>query len=90
LYPEDDPSDDLMEKIRGYGWTVRVTRLPKKKWISADDRVEFDNEEDCLAYDNEQFLIEERMRQQEEDKQWLEEYYGRRHDPYWKNDSDYD
>jgi hypothetical protein len=90
VYPEDDPGDDLTEKMHGYGWTVSVTRLPKKRWISMDDRVEFDNEEDCLAYDNEQFLIEERIRQREADEQWVEEYYRRRHDPYWKNDSDYD
>jgi hypothetical protein len=23
-------------------------------------------------------------------RSWREEYYRRRHDPYWKNDSDYD
>ena len=90
LYPEQDPSDDLTKKMHDYGWTIKVTKLPKKKWISLDDRVEFDNEEDCQAYDNEQFLIDERERQREEEEQWLEEYHRRRRDPYWKNDSDYD
>ena len=90
VYPEQDPSDDLTKKMHDNGWTVSVTKLPKKKWISMDDRVEFDNEEDCQAYDNEQFLIDERERQREEKEQWLEEYYRRRRDPYWKNDSDYD
>ena len=27
--------------------------------------------------------------QEEEEERWMKEYY-RRHDPYWKNDSDYD
>ncbi len=47
-------------------------------------------EEDCQAYDNEQFLIDERERQREKEEQWLEEYRRRRRDPYWKDDSDYD
>ncbi|KAF2475817.1 uncharacterized protein BDR25DRAFT_339807 [Lindgomyces ingoldianus] len=89
-YPEDDPSDDLTKKMHNIGWTVRVIRLPKRVWISCDDRVEFDNEEDCNAYDNEQFRMEEEMEKEKEEKEWLEEYYRRRRDPYWKNDSDYD
>ncbi|KAF2241797.1 hypothetical protein BU26DRAFT_524944 [Trematosphaeria pertusa] len=90
VYPEQDPSNDLTKRMHDYGWTVKVTKLPEKIWISLDDRVEFDNEEDCQAYDNEQLLIEERERQREEEEEWLEEYYRRRRDPYWKNDSDYD
>ena len=90
VYPEQDPSDDLTKKMHNYGWTVKVTKLPKRTWMSLDDRVEFDNEEDCQAYDNEQFLVNERERQREEEEQWLEEYHRRRRDPYWKNDSDYD
>ncbi len=85
VFPEEDPSDDLTKKIHDYGWTIKVT-----KWISLDDRDEFDNEEDCQAYNDEQFLISERQRQREEEEQWLEEYHERRRDPYWKNDSDYD
>ncbi|KAF2804520.1 uncharacterized protein BDZ99DRAFT_525357 [Mytilinidion resinicola] len=76
-YPEDDPSDGLTKKMRDIGWTVRITRLPKRVWISIDDRVEFDNEE-----------VE--MEEETEKEQWLDEYYRRRHDPYWENDSDYD
>ncbi|KEF51026.1 uncharacterized protein A1O9_12910 [Exophiala aquamarina CBS 119918] len=83
MYPQRAPSDDLTKKMKNYGWTVKVTELPKKVWISNDDRVEFDNEEDCNAYDSEQFRIEE-------ERDWLEEYYCRRRDPYWKKDSDYD
>ena len=47
MYLEQDPSDDLTKKMHDYEWTVKVTKLLKKKWISLDDRVEFDNEEDC-------------------------------------------
>ena len=87
VYPERDPNDDLTKKIHDYGWTVKVTKLPKKVWISYDDRVEFDNEENCDAYNNEQFRREE---EEKEKELWLEDYYRRRRDPYWKNDSDYD
>ena len=58
MYPERDSSDDLTKTIHGYGWTVKVTELPKKVWISNDDRVEFDNEDDCNVYNNEQFRRE--------------------------------
>ena len=88
-HSEEDPSDDLTRKMHHYGWTVKVRELPKRVWYSEDDRVEFDNPEDCQAYDNEQRRIDEQKRQREEEH-WLEEYYERRRDPYWKNDSDYD
>lgn len=90
VYPEQDPSDDLTKKMHDCGWTVKVTELPEKKWISWDGRFAFDNEEDCQAYDNEQLLVNERKEQQEEEEQWLEEYYERRRDPFRKNDEDYD
>lgn len=35
--------------MQDLGWTVKVTELPKKKWILLSDRVEFDNEEEALA-----------------------------------------
>jgi hypothetical protein len=89
-YPECDPDDDLTKKLHDIGWTVTITRLPKRVWISNDDRVEFDNEEDCMAYDNEQFRWELELEEQREKEEWLEEYYRRRRDPHWKNDSDYD
>jgi hypothetical protein len=89
VYAAEDLSDYRI-KMRDHGWTVEVTKLPKKVWISDNDRVEFDNEEDCDAYNHEQLLREWQREQEEEDKQWTEEYYRRRHDPYWKNDSDYD
>jgi hypothetical protein len=36
-YPGHEPSDDLTKTIGDIGWTVRITRLPKKVWISIDD-----------------------------------------------------
>jgi hypothetical protein len=38
----------------------------------------------------EMLLFDLQREQEEEDKQWTEEYYRRRHDLYWKNDSEYD
>ncbi|KIW25741.1 uncharacterized protein PV07_08897 [Cladophialophora immunda] len=87
VYDGGDSSDDLTELLHGHSWAVKVTKLPKKVWTSYDDRVEFDNEEDCERYDNEQFG---RQMEQGEKDSWSEEYYRRRSDPYWKNDSDYD
>ena len=56
--------------------------MPKETWICVEHGVEFDNEEDYNTYMSRLYL--------EEEEQWREEYYRRRHDPYWKNDSDYD
>jgi hypothetical protein len=87
----DDSSDDLTtKKMRDIGWTIQITWLPKRTWISIDDRAEFDNEEECRVYDNEQLRHEQKMEEEREEEEWLEEYYRRRDDPYWKNDSDYD
>jgi hypothetical protein len=72
------------------GSPVEVTKLLKKIWISNVDRVEFDNEVDCNAYNDEQLLLDLQREQEKEDEWWTEEYYRRRRDPYWKNDSDYD
>jgi hypothetical protein len=93
VYDAEDRSDYRIKnriKMRDRGWTFQVTKLPKKVLISDDDRVEFDNEEDCNAYNVEMLLFDLQREQEEEDKQWTEEYYRRRHDPYWKNHSDYD
>jgi hypothetical protein len=38
---------------------------------------------------NHKLLLDLQSEQEEEEEWWREEYY-RRHDPYWKNDSDYD
>jgi hypothetical protein len=89
VYGEEDLSDHR-KKMRDCGWTVEVTKFPKKVWISDNDRVEFDNEEDCNAYNVEMLLFDLQREQEEEDERWREEYYRRRRDPYWKNDSDYD
>ena len=87
VYPQQDSSDDLTKTMHGYGWTVKVTELPKKVWISNDDRVKFSSEEECNAYNDEQFRAEE---EKDEIESWQEEYSRRRRDPYRKNDSDYD
>jgi hypothetical protein len=80
--PKGDLSDDLMKKMNEYGWAVEVTKLPKKVWISYDDRVEFDNEKDYNAFNEEQLRREEQEREEKEKELWEEEYYRRRHDPY--------
>ena len=87
VYPLDDPSDDVKQEIHKYGWIIVVTKLPAKVWVSINDRVEFDTEGDCNAYNNEQFRAEWEV---EEEMMWLQEYRRRRNDPYWKNDSDDD
>ena len=90
VYPLEDPSDDVKQEIHKYGWIIKVTKLPAKVWISVDDRVAFDNEDDCNAYNEEQLRLEWAAEQAEEEAMWLQEYHQRRNDPYWKNDSDYD
>lgn len=47
VYSEEDLSDDWM-KMRDRGWTVEITRLQKKIWISENDQFEFDNKEDAM------------------------------------------
>ncbi|KAH7413257.1 hypothetical protein BKA64DRAFT_348937 [Cadophora sp. MPI-SDFR-AT-0126] len=89
IYSDKDLSDDRIKKIRDCRWIVEVTKLPKKVWISINDRVEFDNKEDCEAYDEEWHRREWQREQEQEAEWWTEEYYRRRRDPYWKNNSDY-
>lgn len=86
-YAAEDVSDYRI-KMRDRGWTVEITKLPKKVWISDDDRVEFRNEEDCNAYNVEMLLFDLQREEEEEGKRWTEEYYRRRRDRYWKNDSE--
>jgi hypothetical protein len=50
VYGEEDLSDDLMKKIRDYGWTIKVTKLPKKVWICHEAGLKFDNKEDYEEY----------------------------------------
>jgi hypothetical protein len=78
-YDDEGLSDDLRKKMRDCGWTIKVTKL-EETWYS--------REEDEYA-DYESYLEMERE-QEREDEAWVEEYYRRRDDPYWKNDSDYD
>ena len=86
VYPPRDPSDDITI-MRSYGWTGAATELPKV-WISNDDRAEFDNEKDCDACNNVQFRREVDEEERREKDLWLEEYYRRGREPYWKNDSE--
>lgn len=75
----------MAKTMQDYGWNIKIIRLPKKKWYSLDDRVVFNNEEDCEAYDYEPNIIEERKIQEKEEDEWVEEYYRRRCDPFWKS-----
>lgn len=90
IYQDDKEGveKDIRKTTDVYGWKVRFiwVESPRHTWLSSDDMVEFHNEEDYLAYEHE--LLERQERQEEQD--WMEEYYSRRADPYWKNDSDYD
>jgi hypothetical protein len=79
IYDDEGLSDDLRKKMRDWGWTIKVTKL-EESWYS--------REEDEYA-DYESYLEMERE-QERENEVWVEEYYRRRCDPYWKNDSDYD
>lgn len=75
VYPKQDPGDNLTKKIYNYGQTIKVIELPKRIQISLDNQVKFNNKEDCQVYNNKQFLINKRKRQQKEKEQQLEEYY---------------
>lgn len=83
-YSEDD-IDDNVTRMRSYGWTVELTtREPvKQTWEYGEHGVEFDNEDDYWDYVD---MIEK----EREEKEWLEDYWARRNDPWRRNDSDYD
>lgn len=89
VYGSEDLSD-LTKMMHDRMWIVEITILPPKVWISNNERVEFDNKEDCEAYNNEQLVLDMQRERNQEDERWKEEYDRRRNDPYWKNDSDYD
>ncbi|PON21940.1 hypothetical protein TGAM01_v209196 [Trichoderma gamsii] len=82
--------ESLMQKMPSNKWVIELTKVPPRVWISDDGRVEFDNDEDCSRYNDEMNRMELEREEREEQEQWEEEYYRRRNDPYWKNDSDYD
>ncbi|KAM5348919.1 hypothetical protein ACJ41O_008742 [Fusarium nematophilum] len=77
----------LMQRMPSCKWSIELAKVPPRRWISDGDMVEFDNYEDCCRYNDER---DRREIEREEQAQWEEEYYRRRNDPYWKNDSDYD
>ncbi|KAK5659882.1 hypothetical protein OQA88_13345 [Cercophora sp. LCS_1] len=80
----------LMGMLPSCTWSIQLTQAPAKTWVSWDDRFEFETEEECRAYDNESWRREMEREERLEQELWEEEYYCRRADPYWKNDSDYD
>lgn len=84
VYGEDDIRDSVT-RMRSFGWTVEATtREPvKETWEYDEHGIEFDNEDDYLDYVN---MIEK----EREEKEWLEDYWQRRNDPWRKSDSDYD
>jgi hypothetical protein len=79
VYDDEGLSDDLRKKMRDCEWTIKVTKLEES---------EHDLEED--EYADYEYYLEIEREQEREDEAWKEEYYRRRSDPYWKNDSDYD
>ncbi|MBE3048491.1 hypothetical protein IMZ48_39515 [Candidatus Bathyarchaeota archaeon] len=76
--------ESLMQRLPNGKWSIELTKVPPRVYYSQDDRVQFDNFEDCCDYN------EFRREEQRERDEWQEEYDRRRDDPYWKNDSDYD
>ncbi|KAI1396933.1 hypothetical protein F4819DRAFT_473651 [Hypoxylon fuscum] len=83
----------LTQRIPSSKWCIELIELPApppQTWISSNDMVEFDNYEDYCSYEEETERLERKEMEREERQSWLEEYYRRRDDPYWKNDSDYD
>jgi len=79
VYDDEGLSDDLRKKMQDCEWTIKVTKLEES---------EHDLEED--EYADYEYYLEIEREQEREDEAWKEEYYRRRSDPYWKNDSDYD
>ncbi|KAG6357681.1 hypothetical protein INS49_013560 [Diaporthe citri] len=84
VYGEDDICDSVT-RMRSYGWTVEVTKREpvKETWEYDEHGIEFDNGDDYWDYVN---MIEK----EREEKEWLEDYWEKRNDPWRKNDSDYD
>ncbi|KAK1762468.1 hypothetical protein QBC33DRAFT_551950 [Phialemonium atrogriseum] len=79
--------ESIMQRMPSCKWSIELTKVLPDVWTSCDDRVVFDNYEDCWRYDAEML---NRQMEREEREHWEEECYHRRNDPYWKNDSDYD
>ena len=77
--------ESLMQRLPNGKWSIELTKVTPRVWYSHDDdRVQFDNFEDCCDYN------QSRREEQREREEWWEEYDRRRDDPYCKNDSDYD
>lgn len=89
---EQDMADceSLVQMMPSSKWCIKLIKVPPRIWISDDDRVEFDNYEDLCEYNDELHRVETKREEQREQEEWEEEYWRRRHDPCWKNDSDYD
>lgn len=82
--------ENLVQRMPSSKWSIELTKVPPRLWISDNDMVEFDNEEDCCRYNKEMDRLDMEREEREEQEQEEAEYWRRRHDPYWKNDSDYD
>lgn len=70
------PEHCLVAKLREYGWTVQITKVPvvKETWTDPDGMIEFDNEDDYHDYMNNVWGRFEREREQREEI----EYYHQR------------
>lgn len=84
VYGEDDIRDSVT-RMCSFGWTVEVTKQEpvKETWEYDEHGIEFDNQDDYWDYVN---MVEK----EREEKEWLEDYWERRNDPWRKKNSDYD
>lgn len=93
IYGEYDMDDEfislresLMQRTPSKKWSIELSQVHEKQWISCDGRVKFKKIEDCNLYNEQEasrasIQAEEREAQlQREDEHWLE-----RNKSYWKN-----
>jgi hypothetical protein len=84
---DNDLENRMIMKMREYGWKIETGKAeekPEKIELYYDDWGR--PWESVEAYDSHMYEIEKRREQEE----WLEDYWSRRNDPYWRNDSDFD
>jgi hypothetical protein len=84
---DNDLENRMIKKMREYGWKIETGKAeekPEKIELYYDDWGR--PWESVEAYDSHMYEIEKRREQEE----WLEDYWSRRNDPYWRNDSDFD
>lgn len=84
VFDDQYVADDFITGIHDFEWKLEFRERKREKEIFFDERgVAFDNEEDLS-----QRMYE--IEREEEEEFWREEYWRRRQDPFWKNDSDFD